>query len=129
MACLDTNFIIDLLKEKPFIRTLSDVLEYEKMIFIPAPVVLELWLGALLSNNPEKEKHKVLFFISSFPILPLDDGSAMESAQIQSELIKKGKKMAPFDLMIAGIARKKGERIITKDPDFTRVHCLEVIAY
>ncbi len=129
MACLDTSFIIDLLQGKDGLEPLLKELERETALFIPAPAFMELWLGALLSRNSEQEKEKIKLTLSSFPILPLDQESAREAAEIEAELIKKGQIIETEDIMIAAIARKNNQKIITRDNHYMRISGLKVFKY
>ncbi|MFA4886714.1 MAG: PIN domain-containing protein [Candidatus Nanoarchaeia archaeon] len=129
MVCLDTSFLVDFLKGKVNFSELTDELERGGVAFIPAPALMELWLGALLSKVPEEEKERIRTTLAYFPILPLDEETAKESAEIEAELLKKGQIIQTEDIMIAGIARKNNESLLTRDSDFTRISGLKVLTY
>ena len=129
MVWLDTSFLVDFLKGKVNFSELTDELERGGVAFIPAPALMELWLGALLSKVPEEEKERIRTTLAYFPILPLDEETAKESAEIESELLKKGQIIQTEDIMIAGIARKNNESLLTRDSDFTRISGLKVLTY
>ena len=70
MACLETTFLIDLLKGKTEAESVKDELEkIEPILFIPAPALMELWSGANAGNVPDKEKEKIQNLINSLVIL------------------------------------------------------------
>ena len=130
MACLDTSFLIDLLKGKPQVIELKEELDKnEKALSIPAPVVMELWLGASLARIPAKEKEKVNDILQSMQILSLDEKSAKEAAEIESELTKRGLNIETEDIMIAAIAKANGEKLVTSDNHFARIAGLRLLKY
>ena len=130
MACLETTFLIDLMKQKPEINSFKEELDKtETVLSIAAPSVAELWAGASLSNFPEKEREKVLELLESLQFLPLDLRSAKEAAEIEAELIKSGLSMGAEDIMIAAIAKVNGEKLVTRDHHFARIPGLRVLKY
>ncbi len=130
MACLETTFLIDLLKRKPQINFFKDELDKtESVLSIAAPSVKELWAGASLSNFPEKERGKVMELLESLQFLPLDLNSAKEAGEIEADLIKKGLSIGTEDIMIAAIAKVNGEKLVTRDQHFARIPGLRVLKY
>ncbi len=130
MACLETTFLVDLLKAKPGISSFKDELDKsENILSVAAPSVSELWAGASLSNFPEREKGKVLELLESLQFMPLDLKSAKEAGEIEAELIKRGLPMGTKDVMIAAIAKTNGEKLVTGDQHFARIQGLRVLKY
>lgn len=130
MACLETTFLIDLLQGKNEVSSIKDELDKtEKAIYIASPSVMELWAGAMLAKLPSREREKVTLLLSSLSILPLDEESAKEAGEIEAELLQKGITIETGDIMIAGIARKAGEKVVTRDLHYTRINGLKVLKY
>ena len=129
MVCLETTFLVDMLRGKRNIVELQEELEKTEDISIAAPSVMELWRGAILSNATEKEKTKINELISSFAILPLDEKSAKEAGEIETELLKAGSKTETEDVMIAGICRANGEKLVTRDQHYAKISGLKIIKY
>ncbi len=130
MACLDTSFLIDLLRGNEEVYSLKEELDKnEKILAIAAPTIMELWAGASLAKMPSKEKEKILLLINSFLILPLDEQSAKFAGEIEAELLQRGVTIETEDIMIAGIARANGEKIVTKDAHYTRINGIKVLKY
>ncbi len=130
MACLDTTFLIDLLRGRKDIKELKDELnKHESNLYVAAPSVMEIWTGANLNDYPEKEKFKIKYLLESFKVLNFDEKSAKEAGEIQAELIKKGKIIQVQDIMIAAISITNGEKIVTRDEDYIRVNGLKVLKY
>ncbi|PIN81818.1 hypothetical protein COV11_01160 [Candidatus Woesearchaeota archaeon CG10_big_fil_rev_8_21_14_0_10_30_7] len=129
MVCLDTTFLIDLLRGKDLVRELKDELdETETIIGIPTPALMELWSGACLSAS-NNEKQKILELIKSLEIFPLDMSSAKEAGEIEAELTKKGLIIETEDMMIAGITKKSNQKLVTRDSHYARIEGLKIIKY
>ena len=57
MACLDTSFLIDLLRGRNEVKELNDELyKNEAILSVASPSVMELWCGATLGKTSEEEK-------------------------------------------------------------------------
>ena len=110
MACLETTFLIDILRRKESVRKLKDEIDKtESLLSITAPSIMEMWLGAILSKLPDIEKGKVSELLSSLAVLPFDERSAKESVEIESVLLKDGEIIGIEDIMIAGIVKTNGK--------------------
>ncbi|MFA4820000.1 MAG: PIN domain-containing protein [Candidatus Aenigmatarchaeota archaeon] len=130
MACLETTFLIDLLRGDENIKHLKDDLDKtEDILAVAAPSVMELWTGAILSNKSASEKIKISELLSSFTIFHLDEKAAKEAGEIEADLIKKGQIIDAEDIMIAGIAKSNGEKLITRDQHYAKISGLNLIKY
>jgi|SRR3989344_4226992 len=130
MVCLETSFIIDLLRGKAAVKNIKEEIDRTEIrLTIAAPSVMELWVGALISGQSEKEKSKINELLHSLEILDLDEQSAKEAGEIEAELIKKGLPIEAEDIMIAAIARINNEKIITRDEHFARISNLKLLKY
>lgn len=112
----DTSFIIDLMMDEP--QAVSKAKEIEQKgstVLVCSPSVFELYVGVTLSRKPEDEKSKIIDLIGSLPQLSLDLESACAGGTIYGECIKAGIQMDPEDAMIAGIAKVRKERVITRN--------------
>ncbi len=130
MVCLETTFLVDLLHGQKDVTELKESLDKtESIIAVAAPSVMELWSGANFARLPEKEKTKINELIGSLIILPLDEKSAKEAGEIEAALMKAGAIIGTEDIMIAGIARANGEKLVTRDSDFAKISGLQLIKY
>ena len=130
MACLETTFLIDLLRGKNEAQELKNSFEMtERSLAVTAPTVMELWSGALLDNAPPAECEQINNLLNSLRILPLTEQSAKLAAEMEVALIRKGLQVQPVDLMIAAIARINGEKLVTRDAHFARIEGLKVLKY
>jgi predicted nucleic acid-binding protein len=130
MACLETSFLIDLLRGKAAVNELKDELDRtEARLAIAAPSVMELWVGSYAVKGTKAEQEKILELIESLELLPLDSRSAREAGEIEASLSAKGIEIQTEDVMIAGIARISGEKVVTRDNGYGRIPGLKVLKY
>jgi tRNA(fMet)-specific endonuclease VapC len=130
LACLDTTFLVDLLRGKSEVKDLKDELsKSESVLAAASPSVMEIWLGACLSKASEREKEKINQLMISLEILNLDTKSAKEAGEIEAGLISKGQPIETEDMMIAAIAKINGEKVVTRDGHYTKIQGLKVLKY
>ena|SRR3989338_9529213 len=129
MVCLETTFLIDILRGKE--KAMEMQKEFEKTepsISVAAPSIMEIWRGAILKSS-EKEKKKINDFLSALTILPLDEKSSKESGEIEADLAKRGELIGIADIMIAAIAKSNGKKLVTRDGDYAKIHGLTLLKY
>jgi len=68
-------------------------------------------------------------FLRFFPVLPFDAESAVIYAEIAHTLSGNGRHISTFDELIAAIAIRHGEPLITRDRHFSAIDGLEIISY
>lgn len=130
MTCLETTFIIDLLRGKEEIKNFKDELDKSEIFLsVASPTIMEIWMGALMSKLSLKEKEKINELLSSLVVLSLEEKSAKEAGEIEAELLKSGAAVDIEDVMIAGICRANGEKIVTRDQDYMRISGLKIMKY
>ncbi|MEK6878359.1 MAG: PIN domain-containing protein [Nanoarchaeota archaeon] len=131
MVCLETSFIVDLLRGDNEIKLIAQNFDkIHKEIFITTPSIAEIVKGAYLSAGLDKEMKKIYELISSFIILNLDKESAILAGKIEAELTKKGEIIDIEDIMIGAIAVKNNETLITRNiKHFEKISELKVERY
>lgn len=130
MACLETSFLIDLLRGKAAVKELKDELDRtEARLAVAAPSVMELWSGSYEAKQTKAEQERISDLIESLELLPLDGRSAREAGEIEAGLLAKGNVIQTEDVMIAAIARVHGEKLVTRDSDYVRISGLKVLKY
>lgn len=132
MICLDTTFLIDLLRGEKSACRMSEELDYEHMVFTTEVNIFEVTLGIFANKNINQEKDlakaKELFRI--LKILPLDHESAMEAGRIAGDLIRRGKQIDDNDCMTAAIAKMNGiDTIMTRNEGHYKLAGLNVKVY
>lgn len=127
---LDTNVIIDIMRDNPSIRSKVEPFIGRENHFCINPIVLsELFKGAYLSANSKSAIVIIEEITHSFELLEFNEFSCRLFGERYSELKKIGKPTQELDLMIGCIAIAHNAALITKNPnDFTNIKGLKVIA-
>ena len=113
MYCLDSAIVIDYLKgDKPTKFRLDNTFS---KIFITNITLCELFNGAYLSNDVEKNLSLVNSLFDYFYILELDNNAARIYGIKYSELKSMGKLTQDFDLLIAAICVSNNMVLVTKN--------------
>lgn len=127
---LETTFAIDFLKgRKTAITKMRDLIDNKIDVALTAPTVFELYGGLIQLGKSQEEQQKVVSFLKGIMIYPLDDESAKIAGLIDGKLIKDGLEIETEDAMIAGIAIKNNQKILTRDEHFKRIEGLKVENY
>ena len=130
MACLETSFLVDLLRGKKEVILLKEELDRtESTLTIASPTVMELWCGALLGKLSAQEKEKINNLLQSLEVLDFDEKCAKEAGEIEADLFSKGKQIETEDIMIAAIAKVHSEKLITKDSHYLNIDGLKILKY
>jgi len=128
MICVDSTCIIDFLKGD---KNAVDILnKYQGDLFTTEINIFEVLLGINLYGS-EKERISSNGLISCFEILPFGKGCGEISAQITSNLIRKGQMIDQNDCFVAAIMFKNGcDKIITKNKKhFSKIKNLKILSY
>ena len=125
MICLDTNILVDILREDFSSSDIESRIEGEE-ICITSISLFELWHGVFLSKR-RSDLRVIEALEKSIEVLSLDSKAARISAEIYKESKKKGLEIPPLDTLIAGTAKRHGVKLLTKDKHFKRIEGLEVV--
>lgn len=129
MILLDTSVFISLFKEKELFDSIFAALPNEEIV-ISSITIAEIELGFLLFKSGRKRNQIGEFwqYIKNYEIqiLPVNTETAKTYAQIQSELMAKGKQLSHFDALIAATAIASDLLLVSKDIDFKRVKGLKL---
>ncbi|MBI4393272.1 MAG: PIN domain-containing protein [Euryarchaeota archaeon] len=128
---LDTSFVIDILRGDFAALGLLDELESgTDVLRIPTPAYFELVEGVERSRYPPREWENLRDTLDRFPSIGLESRHALRAGRISGALIRRGRRIDPVDILIAGIALEEGEAVVTRDvDDFGRVEGLGVRTY
>ena len=131
MVCLDTSFIIDLMRDNPqAVNTKQRLEKINESLTIASPTIIELIRGLETIRLGKREKENINEFMNSVATLPLDKKSAIKAGNIELELMKKGQKIDIEDLMIGAITIVNKEKLITRNEDhFNRIKELDYETY
>lgn len=116
---LDTSFILDLWDDDPdAVRKAREVDARGEPIYIPTPVLFELWEGVARSERPREEEAKVLGFAGGHNLLPFGEADAREAGLMSARLSRSGRMMGTVDIQIAGVAKARRQALLASDRRF-----------
>jgi len=122
MYLIDTNICIYIIKQNPetVIQKLKTLEPFQ--IKISAISVGELEYGVAKSQSVEKNRWKLLHFLSPFDIIPFEDHDAEIFGMIRANLEKSGKIIGPYDLQIASQAISRNLTLVSNNlKEFSRI--------
>lgn len=133
MKCIDTTFIIDLLRGEPNATKKALELESEDKVITTEICVFEIYYGIFRKKRTNMKNYikKINKLLDKLEVLPLDRKSSIKAAKIAGELAKKGLEIGSHDCMIAGITLASGCNIIVTEnvEHFKRIKDLSVETY
>jgi tRNA(fMet)-specific endonuclease VapC len=115
---LDTNIVIALVDGDLAVR---EQIATADEIFIPCPVLGELFFGAFRSSQPEKNVSRIDDLARSFVVLSIDEGTAKIYGRLQNELRAKGTPIPMNDVWIAALASQWNATVVTRDDHFSQL--------
>ncbi|MXV60604.1 PIN domain-containing protein [Natronorubrum sp. JWXQ-INN-674] len=126
MIALDSSFLVDYLQGQDAARSFLEGRD-EPAYYVPTIVLFELYRDAAWSDT--RSTDVVSESLDWTEPLAFDAGATREAAQIHAELLANGNQIKVADVMIAGVCRRHGASIVTRDGDFEAVDDLEMIRY
>jgi tRNA(fMet)-specific endonuclease VapC len=122
---LDTNTVSFLLREHPAVITRVTQLPMAELC-ISSVTEGEMLFG--LAKRPEaKRLHRaVMEFLLRVEVLPWDSAAAATYGTTRAELERRGKVIAPLDLMIASHALSLKLALVTNNGSFAQMEGLEL---
>lgn len=128
MVCLDTNVIINLLRnDTSTVETITQLLENGARLTTTSINIFELWKGYYKSRRQDMLV-SIEKIIKQLKVLPFDEIDAQKTAEIFQEFQRTGKTIDPFDLMIGVIALTYQESLFTLNKKhFERIEGLHLI--
>ena len=127
MFCLETTFLIDLLKgKKDAINVYLKI--RDSKLYTTSISAWELLRGPKLVGKEEEFKVAVEM-LENLEILPFSFKSAQIAVEIEDSLRKKGMEINLIDVLIAAIAIEHNLKLVTRDEHFSRIDGLEAINY
>ncbi len=125
MYLLDTNICIALLNDNR--KAIKKFNFYFSQCYLSAIIVSELYKGVYCSKQIDKNVQAVAEFIELIAVEPFDLDAAIEFGKIQGELKQIGKPTGEMDALIAGVARSRGDILVTNNiKDFENIANLQL---
>ena len=128
MICIDSDFIIAILKDEPKARDLLMEIESQGDVYTTSINLFEI---LYTSRGMSKIRENALIsLLDALKILPLDRKSALLASGIGNKLVKKGKMVQQMDLMIGAIALQNDMVLVTKNrKHFSRIPGLRTMSW
>ena len=128
MVCLDTDFLVALLRGAPEAGAVAGDLDRTKTRKSTTPInAFELLLGAHMSQHREENVRLVKELLGDLDLLELDLESCENAAVISSNLRSDGHMIGIQDTLIAGITMRHNETLVTRNTQhFRRVQDLTI---
>ena len=109
---LDTNAVIAFFSGE---ESVKDILRSAKLIYVPVPVIGELYYGVYCSKKVESNKRRIDELLRSVEILDCDLETSKFYAEIKKNLRVKGTKIPENDVWIAALSMQYNLTLITRD--------------
>lgn len=128
---LDTTVLVDLLRASEAAGARVRELEEDgQLLWIPAPVVFELFEGIERADRPADEQERVGQILDDYTLLAFEPAHARAAGRISGQLVRRGRMLDPVDVQVAGMALAEDRPVLTRDTgDFRRVADLRVASY
>ena len=126
MACLDTSFLIDLIRSGAPTRRrratdkLKEILARGEHLTTSRFTVAELLVGVYRSDDPERELRSVDALLQNLAVLEFGPEAARLFARITALLQQQGKPAGDMDVLIAATALVADESLVTANPSHFR---------
>ncbi|MDG7012317.1 MAG: type II toxin-antitoxin system VapC family toxin [Nitrososphaerota archaeon] len=130
MKCLDSDFLIAVLRGDPQARRKLEQLDAEGRHSTTSVNTFELFYGAHRSGERRKNVEEVGRLLQRLDVLPFDRESSERAGEELASLAGRGRPVDFRDAMIAAVAASKGLCVVTRDAGrFSRFKGLEVEAW
>jgi tRNA(fMet)-specific endonuclease VapC len=120
---LDTNAVIALIGGDLSMRNLVSKAD---SIFIPSPVLGELYFGAFRSGRVAENVEQIDNIVRWYAILKVDELTAKSYGLLRHQLGAAGRPIPNNDFWIAALAQQHSATIVTRDSHFEAVENLVV---
>jgi predicted nucleic acid-binding protein len=128
MPCLDTNFLIELIRGNREAQQKASSLQSSGIPVKTTSInACELYKGAYKSMRPEDNIKEIESMLENITVLDFDQKSSKKAAKIMEELRAAGQSLSAMDIMIAAITLANNETLLTKDTEhFKRIKQLRI---
>lgn len=125
MFFLDTSFLIDYLDGRPYTADFLTA-NADRPFFAAAISMYEVFVGEIVASSPDRDISNSDGRLDWLEIAPFEIADAREAARIYVELRDAGELINAQDVLIGGIARRRGATVVTADEDYRKVANLDV---
>lgn len=130
MKCLDTDFLIALLRGVPEAKNKLLELDSEGRHSTTAINAFELFYGAYKSRERKNNLQKVMNLLERLDVIPFELESSEIAGETSAFLSSRGESIDFRDAMIAAVAKSKGLTLVSRNRDhFSRFKDLKLEAW
>jgi len=127
VICLDTDFLVAIMRGEESVKVMLDQLEDLGIQATTSINAFELYFGASISGNPEKNMKSVEKLLSRLHVLSIESEHAKIAGKCAADLKKTGKKLDFRDVLIGSIAISQNIPVLTRNvKHFYRIEGLDV---
>jgi tRNA(fMet)-specific endonuclease VapC len=126
MYALDTSTVVNYFRGRGQVAARLLALS-PREILLPTIVLYELELGVEKSEQSARRRDELDGLARVIRLLPFGPGEARVAARIRAQLESEGRRIGPYDTLIAATALAHGAVLVTHNVDeFRRVDGLEI---
>jgi tRNA(fMet)-specific endonuclease VapC len=102
---------------------LADAVHRREVVAVPTVVLFELRYGAAKSANRQRAARRIAELLAGpVEVLDFESDDTEEAGDIRAALERAGTPIGPYDVLIAGQARRRGALLVTANRrEFARV--------
>jgi tRNA(fMet)-specific endonuclease VapC len=127
MKCLDTDILVDILRNKHNAQEIVSKLDGEARHATTTVNAFELFYGANHSKNKPNNVEKVKLLLQRLDVLPLTLEASELAGEQMANLAAKGEIIEYRDAMIAGIVLELGLTLVTRNKKhFSRIPVIKL---
>ncbi|MDE0088731.1 MAG: type II toxin-antitoxin system VapC family toxin [Candidatus Poribacteria bacterium] len=120
---LDTNIVIAMFANEV---NIEEERQYTGKVFLPSPVIGELYYGARNSDRPIENIARINRLTERIPNISCNLETARWYGIIKNQLRRKGHLIPDNDIWIAAIALQRELILVTRDAHFNEVESLHL---
>ena len=127
MTCLETDFLVDILRgNRLAIQLLEKLVKGGEPLAVTPVTATELFDGAFRTGK-QAEITKVDEIMSNLTLLEFDFPAARQAGELLAALSEKGQKIGDLDTLTAAIVLRHGHVLVTKNKKhFQKIHGLAI---
>jgi tRNA(fMet)-specific endonuclease VapC len=131
MPCLDTTFLVDLLRRDPAAeRKLREIEDSGQTLCTTPANLIELYVGAYRARDTESRLERIEVLERGLDLLELGAEECKRCGYVVADLVSRGEPIGTMDVIAGGIALCHGERVITRNvKHYRRITGLDVEAH